>query len=122
MIYDAFKIQKKKSFPKNVKPDGKGKFQEFNGLFIDEVEYNKRKLAETSEEKSRKDQKNDYELKLAVEKYKIIKHFRDKKMTWKEIGESMNVTENATSKAEIDEVRTHVYNQRGMDDLINSSY
>lgn len=63
-LWNAFKVYKKSwrsRAVKNIKPDCKGTAMNFGGLFLDEDEYNKRKLEETRqiEEDNDKSKKKD---------------------------------------------------------------
>lgn len=81
-IYDWFKIHKKKSWPKDIKPDGKGKYQDYSGLFLDAEEYNKRKLEETASTK--KEKINPKQL-IDDYKYEILRNMRTQGLEWKSI-------------------------------------
>ena len=80
-IYDYMKYSKRMSFPKGVNPDGKGKFQDFSGLFIDSEKYNARKLEETSKMKEKK--KTDKQIeKERMQKETMEDMIAKKKKIW----------------------------------------
>lgn len=80
-LYNAFKIYKKSwrsPAVKKIKPDCKGTAMNFGGLFLEEGEYNKRKLEETRQIEAENDGKGkkssdekDSESKWSMDKIKV---------------------------------------------------